>query len=388
MTDTYGDMPYFNAGSGESVPYNTQKEIYDDLFLRLDIAIKSIDVADKSQVNFGAYDVIYNGDVAKWQKFGNSLRLRLAMRISNVDKVKAKAEALAAINGSGGLLTSNLDNAEVPMWSKGWYDYLQQMAWYWDNIRASKSFTDRLYDQSTAGEDPRAPKWFAYKVDGVSMTKEEAGKVTYEGLANGYNSTNMPTNKLTKATINLNGGYRGFVGDGGENQMYCPVMFYSEVLFLKAEANLRGWVAGDADATYKEAIKASMDFVGVTTNASTAFIAGVKGLVGSNEAKLKQLITQKWIANFPNGVEGWADFRRTDYPDITLPIDGVSGSASVAQGQWVKRIRYPNNQHQLNEIAMPASLNTYDKDRMDIKVWWDVAGTETKGTDGLMKNNF
>lgn len=387
MTDDLGDIPYFGAGAGESVPYNSQKEIYDDLFLRLDAAVKSFVFDDPAQVNLGEYDLMFYGDEMKWQEFGNSLRLRLAMRISNIDPTKAATEAQAAIEG--GLMTGNESNAQVPIWSKGWYDYLHQMAWWWDNIRISKTFADYLYSESAAGEDPRAPLWLSYKVEGESLTKEEAGEATYKGLENGYNSTNMPAKKLEVATINLReDAYPAFAGDGGENAMYIPVMFYSEVLFLQAEAALRGWIGEDANTLYKQGIEASMAFVGVSSESATAYVDGVADLSGGNEAQLKSIITQKWIANFPNGAEAWADFRRTDYPDITLPIDGVSSSASVTPDTWVKRIRYPNNQHELNEESMPSALNTYETDRMDIKVWWDVADTKTKDGSGLMNSNF
>lgn len=386
MTDTYGDLPYFGAGLGESVPFNSQKDIYYDLFSRLDAAVNSIILDDPAQVNFNEYDLVFNGDIEKWQRFGNSLRLRLAMRLSNVDPAKAQAEAQAAFDA--GLMTGNTDNAEVPTWSQGWYDYLNQMAWSWDNIRVSKTFTDQLYNQSSAGEDPRAPKWLSYKVEGESLTKEEAGKPTYEGLVNGYNATNMPIKKLEKATINLRAdAYPSFAG-GGDIAMKAPVMFYSEVLFLQAEAALRGWISGDANDLYKQGIAASMDYVGVSADLATAYIDGVADLSGGNEAKLKSIITQKWVGNFPNGAEAWADFRRTDYPDITLPFDGVSSSASVAVNTWVKRIRYPDNQHDLNEESMPSALNSYDKDRMDIRLWWDTADTKTKGSNGLMNSNF
>lgn len=386
MTDTYGDLPYFGAGLGEGVPYNSQKDIYYDLFSRLDAAVNNIVFDDPAQVNINEYDLIFKGDIEKWQRFGNSLRLRLAMRLSNVDPAKAQAEAQAAIDG--GVMTGNMYNAEVPTWDKGWYDYLNQMAWAWDNIRISKTFTDHLYNQSSVGEDPRAPKWLSYKVEGESLTKEEAGKDTYEGLLNGYNASNMPAKRLEKATINLRpDAFPSFAG-GVDVAMRAPVMFYSEVLFLQAEAALRGWIAGDANDLYKQGIAASMDFVGVSADEASAYIDGIQSLGGSNEAKLKSIITQKWIANFPNGAEAWADFRRTDYPDITLPVDGVSSNASVAANTWVKRIRYPNNQHDLNQTSMPPALNSYDSDRMDIRLWWDTAGTETKGSDGLMNSNF
>ncbi len=385
MTDTYGDIPYFGAGKGDAVTYDNQKDIYYDLFDRIDAAVKSI-TGDTQQQNYDMFDHVYKGDVAKWQKFGNSLRLRLAMRLSNIDPAKAQAEINAALNGPGGVFTSNDDVAKVRMWDSGWYDYLHQMAWNWDNIRASKTFTDYLYNQSSVDEDPRTPIWFAYKVDGASVTKEEAGYTTYEGLENGYNT--VPANsKDEHCTINLEGGYIDFVGSD-EDAMFCPVMFYSEVLFLKAEAALRGWISDDANTLYKAGVQASMDYVGVESADAQAYLDGLPDLTGSNETQLKQIITQKWLANFPNGVEAWADFRRTDYPDITLPIEGVSGNSSVAQDTWVKRIRYPDNEHEQNQSNMPASMNTTQTDRMDIKVWWDVADTKTKGNDGLMNSNF
>ncbi|MCT4591331.1 MAG: SusD/RagB family nutrient-binding outer membrane lipoprotein [Carboxylicivirga sp.] len=385
MTDTYGDIPYTGAGYGEEVPYTSQKDIYYDLFKRLDEAVKAL-VDDASQQSYGEYDHLYKGDIDKWRKFGNSLRLRLAMRISNVDAAKAEAEVIAAIGAPGGIMTSNDDVAKVGMWSSGWYDYLHQMAWNWDNIRSSKTFTNYCYNQSTVGEDPRTPIWFAYKVDGKNVSKEEAGYDEYGGVLNGYNTV-PPDAKDYGCTINLEGGYIDFVGDGGENKMYNPVMFYSEVLFLQAEAAMRGYISGNADELYKEGIKASMDYVGVESTTAEAYVDGVSSITANDEANLKKLITQKWLANFPNGVEAWADFRRTDYPDITLPVDGVSGNASVAADTWVKRIRYSDNAHNQEEDMMPEALNSVDKDRMDIKVWWDTADTKNKA-GGLMSSNL
>lgn len=385
MTDTYGDIPYFNAGYGESVEYNTQKEIYYDLFERLDAAVTDL-VDDDAQADYGEYDLVYGGDVDQWRKFGNSLRLRFAMRLSNVDSEKAASEAAAAISGTGGLMTSNDDVAKVGMDASSYYDYLHQMAWNWDNCRASQTFTNYCYSESSVDEDPRTPIWFAYKVDGVNTTKEDAGFTEYTGVLNGYNTVPSDAND-NACTINLEGDYVDFVGDGGDNDMYLPVMFYSEVLFLQAEAVMRGYTSGDADALYKEGIQASMDYVGVDASDATDYIAGVSSITGADESDLKELITQKWLANFPNGVEAWADFRRTDYPDITLPVDGVSGNASVASGTWVKRIRYPDNAHEQEEDLMPSDLNTTETDRMDSKVWWDTANTQDK-SDGLMNSNL
>jgi len=288
MTDTYGDIPYFNAGYGESVPYTSQSEIYKDLFTRLENAVNKLP-GSADQVKFGQYDLIYGGDALKWKKFGNSLRLRLAMRISNVDPVMAKTVAAAAV--ASGVMTSNDDVAKVPMWASGWYDYLHQMCWWWDNTRVSKTFTNYLYNQSSIGEDPRAAFWLTYKRDGKAVSRQELSLPAYVGLENGY-STNMPADKNDRATINLFGAYTDFSGQG-VNKMYCPVMFYSEVVFLKAEAALRGWITDDANTLYKSGIKASMDYVGVAAGNSQAYISGVPDQNGSRDARLNSSITQK-----------------------------------------------------------------------------------------------
>jgi hypothetical protein len=380
MTDTYGDIPYYGAGTGETVPYNTQEEIYYDLIDRLTTAVNTINEDDATQYVFpDNYDLIFSGDLSKWKRFGNSMRLRLAMRMSNVDAVKAQTEAAAAI--TAGVMTSNDDGAHIPLWTSGYYDYLHQMAYNWDNIRISKTFTDHLYNQSSIGEDPRASFWLAYKEDNYTLDDE----TVFTGVENGYDI--VPDNALAAATINLDGGYVGFVGDGGDTAYYMPYMFYSEVVFLTAEAALRGWVSGDANSLYLEGVQSSMDYVGVDATSAADYISGLPTISGASEESLKQLITQKWIANFPNGSESWADFRRTDYPDITLPVEGVSSSASVASGTWVKRIRYPDNQHDLNSESMPSSQNTVSTDRMDINLWWDTANTNTKA-NGLMNSNF
>lgn len=389
MTDYYGDMPYFNAGTGESVPYTSQEEIYRDLFKVLDEAIPKI-TGDAAQYQYGSsYDLIYGGDVMKWKRFANSLRLRLAMRVVNADPALAETQAKAAINGEGGLMQSNDDNGAVPTWNKGWNDYINQMGWYWRNIAISKTLTDYCYNQSSVSEDPRASIWFCYKPDGAveAMDKEDAGKAKYEGCPNGLDILSGTQNN-DYCIMRLEGGFPDFT-PGGNHTMLYTFMNYSEVKFLLAEAALRGWYSGDVESLYEEGIEASMQYCGVASADIEAYIDGLNATIntlGSNEEKLKQIITQKWMANFPNGLEAWADFRRTDYPDFNLPVD-QSANASVAIGKFVKRIRYNENEHRNNEDMMPEALNTTEKDRMDHLLWWDTTETLNK-SNGLMNSNF
>lgn len=380
MLQIYGDLPYFDAGNGVSVPFSPEEEIYNDLFERLDAAVKAIGTSDVPQFSYGSNDLIFNGDAEKWRKFGNSVRLRLAMRLSNVSPAKAQTEALAAVNL--GVMSSNDDIAQIAIWGDGgFYDYLHIISNVFVNIRVSETFTNYLY--SEAGfEDPRAGRWLTYDADSPLAGGE------FMGVKNGFDI--VPEDAVQFATMKtaaLGGEYPGFAGDGGSILLYMPVMFYSEVLFLQAEAALRGWVPGDANGLYVQGVQASMDNVGVPADEAASYIAAIPTLSGSNEAQLKQLITQKWIANFPNGSEGWADFRRTDYPDITLPLDGVSGNTTVAPNTWVKRIRYPDAAHNFESEFMPADQNTIPTNRMDIRLWWDTADTKTK-SGGLMNSNF
>ncbi|MCG8474396.1 MAG: SusD/RagB family nutrient-binding outer membrane lipoprotein [Cytophagales bacterium] len=418
MTDNFGDLAYFGAGKPVSVPYSTQKEIYYDLFQRLDAAIHTLSAVDaNTQKNYGSYDRIYGGDADKWKKFGASIRLRLAMRLSNADPAKAKAEVQKAVEN--GLMASNEDYAARPLAEGGndiWYETIAG----WKDIVISHTFEKYLYNQS-AVQDPRLAKWVSYndatvdevqkKIDGENnangTNKMFAGFVRYKGLKNGYNLfPKMTIEYFTQengkktvesiilpaehsATYNRRSDYVDFAGNGGTVRSYLPIMFFSEVKFLLAEAALRGWYSGDAKALYLEGIQASMNHLGVSEADALAYIEGMDPFPASgNEAKLKQIITQKWIANFPNGYEGWADFRRTDYPDHELLVDGPSPSSTVASGLFIKRLRYPDNQHRENAANLPEGFKTATDDRMDKRVWWDVANAADKSADGLMSTNF
>ncbi len=375
MVDYRGDMPYFDLVPGEVKPYDSQEEIYPDLIRRLAAATDAL-TNDENQSSYTpGYDLLYDGNVDQWRKFGNSLRLRLAMRLVNIDPTFAKEHAEDAI--ADGVMESNADVAKVGQDPTGWYDYLDKIVSQWDNARISRTFTDYLNNESVV-LDPRAPLW---------LTAHQGG---YQGVTNGYTvvSASEPDFREKSAINASSNGYQDFV----EGSMSEAIMFYCEVLFLRSEAALRGWNAGGSyEELYKQGIRASMEYVGVTDQAGIQnYIDGLKvdiASLNSDEARLKQLITQKWIANFPNGMEGWADFRRSDYPDLTLPADGVSSSATVAPESYVKRIRYPDNEHNTNVESLPEGMRTPADDRMDIRLWWDTADTKTK-SDGLMNTNF
>lgn len=156
---------------------------------------------------------------------------------------------------------------------------------------------------------------------------------------------------------------------------------YSESLFLKAEAALRGWTGSSltksAKDYYLDGIRASMDYYGIAEADYSDYINNLQGLAafdgGSKEEQLEQIITQKWIAVFPNGNEGWAEVRRTDYPRYMLVVQGGNGSnGEVDNDKLIKRVQYPDS-----ESRNPLKPTQYNQ---GTRVWWDVA--DTMGEDG------
>ena len=153
MTDTFGDIPYFKAGRGETlIPYDSQKDIYYDVFKELTEAVTELKQKKSNQLQYNTEDLIYQGDVDKWIKLANSLRLRAAMRLSFIDPDKAKAEGEAALKES--LIASNSDNAGVtPPQPNRWANPLLRSLVV-DESRASKTMVDMLTSYGTV-TDPR-----------------------------------------------------------------------------------------------------------------------------------------------------------------------------------------------------------------------------------------
>lgn len=394
VTDRWGDVPYTGAGKGQSVAYTSQKDIYLDLLNRLKTDCAAIGSSSAAQYSPGTSDLLYSGDYTKWKKFGYSLMLRLAMRISNVDAGDAQTYAKAAI--AGGTLDSNDDVAKVKcdMSGQGYYDYYNYLMIEWQACTADLDFCNYMRGATTDYPrantlDPRAPIWFT------------PGTLGYVGFKNGMSPTSYPTDYDWSHYANINYSKTGYFyysyDDASGSRLYYPVQNYAEVLFLKAEAALRGW-GGDAESLYKLAIAASMNEVAsvagqtITQSQIDDYIAGLPSFsaAASKETKLKLIAVQQWLAVFPNSCEGWSEVRRTGYPDdLTYP--DVSSNALVTNGSWIQRISYPINEYRYNESNMPANYKTgsasYSK-REGLGVWWSLAGQDKTLSKGYTPTNI
>ena len=196
-------------------------------------------------------------------------------------------------------------------------------------------------------------------------------------------------------------GFFHYSGKGGENLSWC-YSSYSEALFLKAEAVLRGWIGGDAEALWKAAIKASMDEIGAFVTRSggsktisaaeqNAYIAALPAFGSSKEQQLRSIMIQKWIALYPNSAEAWAEQRRTGYPDYfsgVLTYPAVSASSGVSVGNIIQRIPYPQNEYNTNEPNIPADHKDYNAKNMEKGIFWSLNGTSTQSATTAPNNKF
>ena len=386
VTDLFGDIPYFEAGTGVQKPkYDSQKDIYYDLFKELTESAQILSSGLQGQKDFKSADFIYNGDIQKWVKFANSLRLRLAIHISFVDPGKAKQEGEAAL--AAGVMGSNNESATIYTNNADWNSlgYPLITISHWNEFRVSKTLVD-LLEKSGAVADPRLPLYIGKTKNFV--TKGEGPE--YKGMANG-----LPADQFTAAgnTLNEISNVHGlmFLPDWNLNGIdqsgvwitkRYPVMLYSEVCFLKAEAALLGWNgAGDAKTNYEEGIRSSFAYCreGIATDVldltqdETYITTGAVAwsAAADYETKLKQIITQKYIALFPNGNEAWTEYRRTGYPVFNAIVR--SDDPDLKPGEIIKKIRYTDSERRNNsENASDPSLNGGKGDGQNVRVWWDT----------------
>lgn len=400
MTDIFGDIPYSESGTGNSSPkYDSQKDIYYDIFNELKEAAEILAKKTPNQEFCGANnDLIFAGDTEKWIKFANSLRLRYALRISYKDPEKAKLEGEAAL--AGGVMTSNDDNAYVRIDASGSWGHPLYMICQWNCFTMSKTMEGILKESSTV-EDPRMPLWFGPSVGWWNNQKDPSYLFKgekFSGVPNGLTATEMlaqDSDGWAANDPNNNScvyGLQAFPdwhksGSLGSSKVALnfKVMNYAETCQLKAEAGLRGWNgAGDIKANYENGIRASFaeerapvaDATLYSTDDDETYIT--TGWVkwdnaATDEEKLERIITQKWLSLYPNGIEAWAECRRTGYPVLTPISKSEDPDIDPSKGEFIKKIRYSDVELRENTAnSTDPSLNEGQGDGQDVRVWWDT----------------
>ncbi|GHB77812.1 SusD/RagB family nutrient-binding outer membrane lipoprotein [Persicitalea jodogahamensis] len=372
-TDYWGPIPYSQVGNGEkSVAYDSQESIYKDFLKLLKEGAASLQAFEGKNV-LGSNDQVYGGNVDKWILFANTMRLRVAMRMSKVEPALAKSEAESA--AAGGLLSTNDHDAFLTVTQNSLNPMAQATAWNEFRMSAAMESTLKGYN------DPRMSKYYA-PVPGTN---------TFKGLRNGFSQAELG-NDLNAPGNNSNVNDR-FLPD---NQFTTPflIMNAAEAHFLKAEGALKGWNMGPGTAKefYEKGIETSMKQWGITDAAAIqAYINGtttpialdaghaVKSAPVSDipvkwaatpEKQLQQVITQKWLSLYPNGHEAWAEYRRTGYPKLYPRIN--SENPEVPADAVVRRTPYTQGESNTNAPGVESGIKLLGgPDNSATRLWWD-----------------
>ncbi len=382
LTDLYGDVPYFEAGQGETgnyqPKYDSQETIYQDMLKELDEAANAFDL---SKPTFEAADLFYNGNPDQWKRLAYSLMLRLGMRLTEVAPDLAKQWVERAI--AGGPVLEDGDIAQIPYADSGLLSnrnpFSEQMRVldYADgqnpnNVQGSKlskRFIDQLKGNGTTTRDPRlnviAVLWVK-QPSGTYVT--DTATALQKGMQNAqYNA--YPPDFETYSEPNPNTVMR--------YDAPVLVMTPAESYFLLAEAAIRNWYSGNAGEAYENGVRAAMrqwSLYGSAAEISPEQIAYYVAnnpfkLTGTFEEQLEQISTQKWLLFYLDQIENFANWRRTGYPDL-IP---TNYPGNITGGQIPRRFIVPESEETLNrDNFLAAKERQSGNNTLLSRVWWDT----------------
>lgn len=382
VSDLYGPIIYTDFGSKTGSKPDTQATAYRAFFKDLDTGIEMIRryMAEHPEVeNFAKFDILMplgKRTYAEWIRFANSLRLRLAVRIAMADPQLAASEARKALTDRGGLLEEDDDIVAVSANGSGYYNPLGEINIAWGEAIMNANMESYL----TGYQDPRLPKYFSRAAGGKGRELFPVGG-TYKGIRQGTGFNHKNYSAHSKTTIT--------------QSTAAVLMTAAEVWFLRAEAALRKWSSENVQSCYENGIRAS--FAQWSAGDATRYLCNIRTPVAykdafntdfdvqpvsrvvpawdetvSSEEKLEKIITQKWIACYPEGCEAWAEQRRTGYPRLfPVLVNDSQGTVDTALGP--RRFNFfvgikTANPEQYN--ALVEALG--GPDNCGTRLWWDT----------------
>lgn len=396
LSDIYGPFPWYDyrLDKQESpLTYEPVSDIYDSIFVHLKESAKILEEytttskehQDSVQAVLNSYDRICGANTDNWRRFANTICMRMALRMSNVNPERAKAEAQAAINA--GLITKNV---EYNVAMESLMNPVAFISYQWNDTRLNASMENimkRLHF-------PIMDIWFQNNSGSIEDSK---GNVTLEGNSAIVGMrTGIPTTARDGANQYVK--FSGTATTYGVKPVYLLKM--SERYFLEAEAEVR-WGIGSLlgkqlyDNGIKELFKDEninatdnkyknyyaqeeadqtinyIDYHDNGYNLDGIITIGVKWNEKDDpKIKLEKIITQKWLANFPQGLEAWNDLRRTGYPRI-FPVEDI-GDGSLTSGQLIRRIPWDMTQASSLEDIESTGIPALGGSNEEVtRLWWD-----------------
>lgn len=355
LTDGWRDVPYSEALKGSEEEGNIIKAKYDkqeDIYPAVMASLKAI--ADEMAVGFGTDEIgegdfIYQGDMEKWQRFCNSLRLRMAIHIAGVSPELAKTtiEEICTQPDKYPVITSNAENCYLtwqgsPPYYEPWYETGYTGDSRVNNFGMADIFIDHLKEM----EDPR-----------IASVANVASDGEYRGYQNG--AANIPP-----VLVRIS-----FIGD---KYMKDPVGFTPffkscESYYIMAEAAMLGYNVGiSAQEAYEKAVRLSMEDNGISQTATDTYLAGK----GKWDNTKERIWWDEWVALFKDNFEAWTLYRRTGIPSTNYPsLNSIYGDAHNDQPF---RLPYPNNEYLYNKANLDAVLSNVSDYVWGQQMWWDT----------------
>jgi len=349
ITDTYGDVPYSQANQGKEQgilqpKFDSQQSIYASLFSKLEEANTRLKAATEIPDAEKGLEPLYNGDMVKWRKFGNSLYLRLLMRTSGRTELNAAAKITEIVDTRKAeypIFASNDDSAilrfqSTPPLVSEFYNYRDL------DFNSGSGLGEFFINNLNNWEDPRLEKW---------ATKFEN---SYQGIKSGYPVGQVPAVK-SRYSIALK-----------NEPLLGNIMNYAELQFILAEASVRGLVSGAAQTYYENGVKGAITMWGYTVPADYLTATTAKWDPTNNAYQMtEKIMLQKYYALFFTDFQQWFEYRRTGFP--ILP----KGEGLQNGGQMPSRLKYPVNVQSLNSANYKDAVANMGGDDLNVKVWWN-----------------
>lgn len=358
LTDMWGDIPYSQAAQAKSEEpiyapvYDMQEVIYSGL---LEDLKRANDLLSGGNLPAIKGDILYNGDLEKWRKFANSLRLRVALRLSEVQPQKAESVIAEIFNTPAAfpVFESNADNAALVFLAANPNAHpITEESVYRVGSYNEYRIAETMVKLLESFNDPR----LEFLADPTANSVEQ-GSPRIEGMQNGIVDGPAYEYKGGDAYLSkFNIEYFYFSSNTNEGRL----MLYSEVEFIFAEAAQRGWISSDAKTHYENAITGNFDYWGIDLPADYLGRSGV-----AYDDQLETIINQKYLALFYTDYQGFIEFRRTGFPSTIQP------GPDAFYNTYPSRFEYPSKEGALNEANRQAAIGRQGPDEITTKVWWE-----------------
>jgi hypothetical protein len=370
LTDTYGSIPYFEAGAGYSnqvffPKYDAQEAIYADIIKELNEASAALGTSGRIETA----DVMFAGNIEKWKKFGYSLLLRAGMRLAKANPTLAQQTVAKAF--AGGVITSNLDNASI----RHDANYLNPIGNTLNATEAANFYlTEPFVKFMQNTNDPRLRSIAVRYVGATSGPQQTPAIQTYDpalqiGMPMGNDNAGAVQ---AAATLGLASFYDFSQVDRRRMvKLTAPnfIVTASQSLLLLAEARQLGWVnSGTVEGYFHDAIRAHMGQMSQYDPSMEVPLADIETYITANPiadaTAIRQINEQYWVASFMNGPEAFANFRRSGFPALDPnPYPG-------REVMFINRLTYPNSEISVNEDNLNAAIAAQGPDNLETRVWW------------------